>query len=119
MTFSKIVKPLDSFTGRLTSIAHFLPELLPVCIELTLLSRHRAAPTLADIHRHVTIIGLHRGRRGLVASHGTLIIHDSNVAARKYALHPSAFVSSLCPVGIHEFGDEDAVVGQDSEITCI
>ncbi len=97
----------------LTSIAHFLPELLPICVELALLTRRRAAPTLTDIHWHITIVGLHRGRRGLVTSQSTLLIYDSNVASREYAFHSSTFVSSFCPVGVHKLSNQDAVVGQD------
>ena len=52
-------------------------------------------------------------------SHNSLFIHDSNIASREYAFHCSAFVASLCPIGIHEFRDEDAVIGQDSEIASI
>ena len=104
---------------RLTSITHFLPELLPICVELALLSMCRAAPTLTHIYGHVAIAGLHRGRRGLVTSHDALLIHDSNIASREYAFHSSAFISSLCPIGIHEFRNKDAVVRQDSEIASI
>ena len=110
---------LELFMGKLTGVAHFLPKFLPVGVKFTLLSRGRATPTLRDIHRHITIAGLHRWRRGLKSAHSTLLVHDCNITSRENSFQPGAFVPSFCPVGIHKFCNDDAVVGQNGKITGI
>ena len=118
---TNVSKPntLERFMEKLTSVAHFLPKFLPVGVQFTLLSRGRATPTLSDIHRHITIAGLHRWRRRLISAHSTLIVHDCNITSREYSFQPGAFIPSFCPVGIHELSNDDAVVGQNGEITSI
>ena len=118
---TNVSKPntIEMFMEKPTGVAHFLPKFLPVGVKFALLSRGRATPALSDIHRHVAIAGLHRWRRGLISAHSTLVVHDCNITSRENPFQAGAFVPSFCPVGIHELGNDDAVVGQNGEITGI
>ena len=93
-----------------TSVAHFLPELLPIRTQLALLRRHPTASALTDIQRHITIARLRWWRRPMM-SESTFLFHDSHVASRKDAFQTCALILSLGPIGIHEFCDDDAIVG--------
>ena len=51
--------------------------------------------------------------------HSSLLINDSDIASREYALHSSTFVAAFCPIRVHELGDKDAVIWKDGEIAGI
>ena len=54
-----------------------------------------------------------------MSHHGVLLIHDSHIASREYALHSSTFVTTFRPVCVHELGDKDSVIREDGEIAGI
>lgn len=43
----------------------------------------------------------------------TLFIDDGYIASREDTLETGSLVTALGPVGIHELGDKDTVVGKD------
>ncbi len=103
-----------------TSIPHLLPKLLPMLVELALpSSSSTSTPALRHVQWHIAISTaatpyLHRRlRRRCHHPHGVLLIDDLYIASWENALLACSLVSSFGPIGVHEFGDADAVVGEE------
>lgn len=105
--------------GGLTGVAHFLPKFLSVRVELALFPRSRTASSLTDIYRHVAVARWRGWGRWLKSGYSVLLVHDSHVTSREYALQPCAFIASFGPVGVHKLCDGDAIVRKDGKISIV
>lgn len=102
--------------GR-TSVPHLLSKLLPMLVEFALPSTTPAR--LAHFHRHIAIPTARtpRYRRHRCCHQcSVLLIQDLDIAPWENALGARPLVAAFGPVGVHELGDGDSVVGQESQV---
>lgn len=92
-------------------VAQFLSEFLA---HLSALAGFLSRTALADLQRHVSVIGRLMGwhRR----HHGGFLLDDLHVASRENALMTRSFVTALPPLRIHILGDLNSIIGLDLQV---